>query len=208
MIFKEFVRLDFSEAGSEGLGLGLSIVKRYGVLLEHPVSVTSEPDRGSCFTAVLPMAPAERREIKLAANSTFAREDKRLEGVKVLVIDNVDLLLTSISRTLSGWGCVVSAARNLSEALVCAQAQRFDLVISDFHLGDREPDGLQLIAQLRALRPDGLAAVLMTGDVSAQLEEQAQQQSLRVLHKPVRPVVLQECLLALLSQRDEALKRD
>lgn len=201
VIFKEFVRLDFSDAGSEGLGLGLSIVKRYGMLLGHKVSVESEPDCGSCFTASLAMAPMENDgQVEPAPNTKLATANSRLAGVNVLVIDNVDLLLTSMSRTLSDWGCSVTAARNLSEALLCARDKVFDLVISDFHLGDREPNGLELIARLRALRHDYLPAVLMTGDVSAQLEAQAQSESLRLLHKPVRPVVLQACVVSLLSR--------
>ena len=77
-----------------------------------------------------------------------------LRGLKVLVIDNVELLLVSMSKTLSAWDCQVSSARNLAEALDCARQEWPDVLVTDFHLGDREPDGLELV---KALREQALA---------------------------------------------------
>jgi CheY-like chemotaxis protein len=76
------------------------------------------------------------------------------------------------------------------------------VLISDFHLGDEEPDGLMLIEHLRSLqaRPaELLPSLLMTGDVSAQLEAEAGRCQVGILHKPVRPVVLQHRMLSLLQ---------
>lgn len=198
LIFKEFVRLDGSESGSEGLGLGLSIVKRYGLLLGHRLSVESELSRGSRFSVFLPLTAAERSEAHV--DDPSAAGPSQLEGLRVLVVDNVDLLLSSMNRTLTGWGCVVFAAHDLAEALLLTRDQRVEVVISDFHLGDLEPDGLQLIAAIRARAPHFMPAVLMTGDVSAQLESRAQEESVKVLHKPVRPAILRAGLLELLEQ--------
>jgi FixJ family two-component response regulator/signal transduction histidine kinase len=50
-IFEEYHQLDNSARNrSRGLGLGLSIVKRLGVLLDHPVRVRSELGKGSVFS--------------------------------------------------------------------------------------------------------------------------------------------------------------
>ena len=105
-------------------------------------------------------------------------------------------------RTLSAWGCVVHAARSLSEAAALTQGKTLDVVISDFHLGDEEPDGLKLIQHLRGQHGGParqLPALLMTGDVSSQLEAQAGRCQVGLLHKPVRPAVLQLRLLSLLD---------
>lgn len=48
------------------------------------------------------------------------------------------------------------------------------------------------------VHPDAMA-LLMTGDVSAQLETQAREVGVRVMHKPVRPKALQRGLLDLLE---------
>jgi CheY-like chemotaxis protein len=126
-----------------------------------------------------------------------------LAGAHVLVIENVELLLNSLTRTLAGWGCQVRSARNMREAIQEARAQWPDLVVSDHHLGDREPNGIELIQALRQQgqregRP-ALRALLMTGDVSAQLESLAHDSGVRVLHKPVRPQLLRASLVELVA---------
>ncbi len=204
LIFREFVRLDASDSGTEGLGLGLSIVRRYASLLSHPMSVQSQPDQGSTFSITLARTdPPPLQEFASTPPSEAQTADDLLVGLNVLVVDNVELLLQSMAQTLAGWGCQVQSARSMAEALGLTQQRWPDLVLSDHHLGDREPNGIELIADLRrqgALmgRPR-LPALLMTGDVSAQLETQAREAGVRVMHKPVRPKVLQRGLIDLLD---------
>ncbi|MCJ2049465.1 sensor histidine kinase [Methylobacterium sp. J-070] len=50
-IFDAFSQID---TGSDGMGLGLSIVRRTAAVLGHPVQVQSEPGRGSRFTVEMP----------------------------------------------------------------------------------------------------------------------------------------------------------
>ena len=209
LIFKEFVRLDASDSGTEGLGLGLSIVRRYASLMSHALHVQSVPGQGSSFTVTLARAHTPERVVEsLASAPTELADDHGLAGLHVLVIDNVELLLVSMSKTLSGWGCQVRSARNMTEALQCASQQWPDLVVSDHHLGDREPNGLELI---KGLREQGaregrkrLPALLMTGDVSPQLEAQAREAGVRILHKPVRPKVLRASLAELMRRSAQA----
>jgi CheY-like chemotaxis protein len=79
--------------------------------------------------------------------------------------------------------------------------QPLDLIISDFHLGDREPDGLTVIETLRSLHagPEPLPAILLTGDVAPELEARAAQAGAQIMHKPVRPAQLQRRILQLLD---------
>jgi signal transduction histidine kinase len=54
-IFDEYVQLGNPQRQRKfGLGLGLSIVRRIAALLDHPVSVRSEPGRGSVFAVEVP----------------------------------------------------------------------------------------------------------------------------------------------------------
>lgn len=50
-IFDTFAQLD---PGSDGMGLGLSIVRRTAAVLGHPIQVQSEPGHGSRFTVEVP----------------------------------------------------------------------------------------------------------------------------------------------------------
>jgi signal transduction histidine kinase len=63
-VFEEFVQLERSGPVGElrGSGLGLQICKRLATLLGGEVDVTSEPGRGSTFTATIPIAFATDRE--------------------------------------------------------------------------------------------------------------------------------------------------
>lgn len=198
LIFREFVRLDGSLPGTEGLGLGLSIVRRYAALLSHQVEVQSSPGEGSRFTVVLARAQPDPHVRATAPAAT----DDRLQGLRVLVVENVEIVLKSMTRTLTAWGCVVSTAECLTQALSRQGEHPLDMVISDFHLGDREPDGLTVIQRLRSVHAlaDALPAVLITGDVAPELEARAAQAGVLILHKPVRPAVLQRCMLQLLEQ--------
>lgn len=199
-IFREFVRLDGSLPGTEGLGLGLSIVRRYAGLLSHRVEVQSQPQQGSQFKVILPRAQpdllAQPQPMMPTAN------DARLQGLRVLVVDNVELLLKSMERTLTAWGCEVSTAECMAQARARQEERPLDLIVSDFHLGDREPDGLAVIAALRSRHPQDrrLPAILLTGDVAPELEAAALAAGVAVLHKPVRPPVLREQLMVMLDQ--------
>ena len=53
-IFKAFTRVD--DSASEGLGLGLFIVRHAADSLGHGVSVRSIEGKGSCFAVVMPSA--------------------------------------------------------------------------------------------------------------------------------------------------------
>jgi signal transduction histidine kinase len=55
-IFEEFRQI---ESDREGLGLGLSIVKRTADLLSHGLSVRSVVGRGSCFRLQIRIATEE-----------------------------------------------------------------------------------------------------------------------------------------------------
>ena len=203
VIFREFVRLDGSLPGTEGLGLGLSIVQRYAALLSHRLQVTSELGKGSRFVVTLSRANPEEQAPLTKPEPAPAQADQQLQGLRVLVVDNVPLLLKSITLTLSSWGCKVSTAECMAQAVQRRGLQVVDMVISDFHLGDREPDGLSVIEKLRALHGSQhpLPAILMTGDVAPELEARAAQSRVRVLHKPVRPAVLRQCILQTLEER-------
>jgi len=54
-IFDAFSQLDPAD---DGMGLGLSIVRRTAAVLDHPVQVRSEPGRGSRFTVEMPRVRA------------------------------------------------------------------------------------------------------------------------------------------------------
>jgi signal transduction histidine kinase len=62
-VFEDFYQIgNPSRDRSCGLGLGLSVVARMAMLLRHPVSLRSQPGRGSTFSVSVPLASERRSE--------------------------------------------------------------------------------------------------------------------------------------------------
>jgi CheY-like chemotaxis protein len=96
---------------------------------------------------------------------------------------------------LGGWGCRVATAASQHEALEqVAKAGRLpDLVLADLHL-DAGPDGLDVIAALRAAWGRTVPAALVTADRDPTLRPRARGRQVELLHKPVRPAALRALL--------------
>lgn len=187
-IFEEFVRLNPKTAGDEGLGLGLSIVKRSAELLGLEVRVVSQPGRGSRFDVWLPALPID-------ASSSAAQTERpvpspRLEGLFVLAVDDEPDALQATALLLAQAGCLVATATSAATAL--AEAQRHlrppDVLLTDLRFGGPRAidgktvaSGFDLIDRLRAQSGEAIAAVVLTADTDASADGRPR---IWVLHKP------------------------
>jgi len=61
-VFDTFVQVG-RESDQQGSGLGLRITKQYAELMDGQVTVSSELDKGSCFTLMLPVTKVDQSEI-------------------------------------------------------------------------------------------------------------------------------------------------
>src|ERR1700691_2120233 len=105
-IFEEYRQLDnAARERSQGLGLGLSIVKGLGNLLEHRVYVSSVPGRGSVFgiEVVLPKS----RTVKPNGNDRRV-DEPRVEAVRrngeILIIEDDPTLPDLLTHILKDGG--------------------------------------------------------------------------------------------------------
>ncbi|KAA0573341.1 HAMP domain-containing protein [Azospirillum sp. B21] len=74
-IFEEFHQIGNPERNRDnGIGLGLSIVKRLATVLDHPVKVRSTLGKGSVFSVTIPLAPVETAAVENVAVETAAVE--------------------------------------------------------------------------------------------------------------------------------------
>jgi CheY-like chemotaxis protein len=121
------------------------------------------------------------------------------------VIDDDALALEGMGGLLRSWGCRVVAARSAAEALLGLTDAECppDLVISDFHLSEQST-GIDAIEQLRAAFGVPIPALLVSGDISPTLLQQAQHGGYHLLHKPVDPMPLRTMLNRLLKKRGVA----
>ncbi|MGE4188934.1 MAG: ATP-binding protein [Thermoanaerobaculia bacterium] len=142
-----FVPFRQSEAGRarghQGLGLGLSIVSQ--LVERHGGSVRAEsPGQGlgSRFTVRLPVPaeiPAGGRDRRIS--------NRRLDGTRVLVVDDDSVAREMLSALLARAGAEVSAHGSAPEARAALLDQRPDVLVSDIEMPGE--DGLSLIRQVR-----------------------------------------------------------
>jgi CheY-like chemotaxis protein len=124
----------------------------------------------------------------------------RFDGVRILLVDDDDLILQGTKKLLERWGCeVVSAASGpQAEALLERGARTPDLVISDLRL-DAGELGVEIVARIRKRFRANLPAVLISGDTSLQTARFVRSHGLPLLYKPVPPARLRAVIAALLS---------
>ena len=188
-VFQEYVQLGNRERNREkGLGLGLSIVRRLAAMLDIEIALTSEPGKGTCFVLTMPSAAMPQD-----ANEKMPEQplpDARVDHICALIVDDEDAIRNGMSTVLSSWGCQVYTAESGDDAV--RLLDRMDVMpnvlIVDQRLGADET-GMQVIERIRDELNDEIAAVMMTGDISADISGAAAG-SVRILHKPVEPALL------------------
>lgn len=195
-IFGEFERLeDHRGAEIEGLGLGLSIVRRLAQLMELSVRVQSRMGRGTSF-CVEGLIPISHRKVTAAKP---LREHRRvLEGLRVLVIDDDHAVRKSTAQLLARWGCSSRATGRIDS--LERDAERADFILCDQELGG-DAKGLDIVSRLRRAQQKRIHAAIMTGSDSAELRADAAQAGIVVLSKPVNPSQLRSVLLSAVSER-------
>jgi PAS domain S-box-containing protein len=183
-----------------GLGLGLSIVRHLAEL--HGGQVEAHSDgvgRGSRFCVRLPAARAQER---LTAQEEGVLPAPRLDGIRVLVVEDHDDSRGLITVALGGLGASVMEARDADQGLELLTASRPDVIVADIEMPGRS--GYELIEQVRALSPDlgGLVpAIALTAYARTEDRVRALAAGFQVhIAKPVAPAAIAAAVAALVSR--------
>ena len=154
-LFEPFRQADASTARRHGgLGLGLAIVRQLVVAHGGTVHADSEGEgKGATFTVCVPErapVPAFRAGAAAAAAAAEASGDEtpRLDGLRLLVVDDERDALTLLGEALGDQGAEVHAASSAREALDALPRVRPHVLVSDISMPDM--DGLALIRAVRA----------------------------------------------------------
>jgi CheY-like chemotaxis protein len=113
----------------KGTGLGLSTVHAIVTQSQGKVTVESTPNKGTCFTVVLPVAPPV---IQPAHALAEARPLERAER-NILLVDDEPLVRDVMQQALKGAGYHVLAAPDAEAALTLLRSTqtRVDLLCTD-----------------------------------------------------------------------------
>jgi len=191
-IFDEFYQVDRGSRRPEGLGLGLSIVRRLADLLQLEIDVRSAVGKGTTFTVTVPRCEpprAEARGDRMSAPTT---------GGTILVIDDEPAVAEATSLMLELEGFDVRIASCAQEALERIAECTPDLLISDYHLRGGE-SGLDVVIAVRRTLEADIPAIFVTGDTARTTIGAAELDRVRVLTKPLRGDELLETINAELA---------
>jgi CheY-like chemotaxis protein len=208
-VFDRFRQADQSTTRAQGgLGLGLAIVRHLVEL--HGGSVRAESDgadQGSTFIVSLPSAGASAR-LHDEASSAHEREEETardddeeftLEGLRVLIVEDDEDACELIAMVLKRRGVATVTARSAAEALDAFERERFDALVSD--IGMPERDGYALIKDVRKLPPErggNTPAAALTAYAREEDRIKAIEAGFQVhVPKPVNPVELAEAVASL-----------
>ena len=160
-IFDEFHQANTSASRPEGLGLGLSIVKRTADLLGCYVEVHSKPGEGSVFSVFVP-----KGELAMPPEpATLTGSDSILATGLVLIVDDEPAVLDATSMLLKIEGFEVLTAASETEALECVSVRTPDLIITDYHLREGRT-GVEVIRAVREHLAVCTPVILVSGDTS------------------------------------------
>ena len=144
-----------------GLGLGLAISKAMVRAHGGTISVESAGlGKGATFTVLLNTVPApvETKTNPLPELSNDVEEPRASKGHLLVVDDHQDTCI-GMKMLLERRGYRITVAHTADQAFEKAQAEKFDLLISDIGLPDRS--GYELMEQLRAT--NSLPGIALSG---------------------------------------------
>jgi signal transduction histidine kinase/DNA-binding response OmpR family regulator len=133
-----------------GTGLGLALSRRFCELMGGSLTVTSELDRGSCFTATI-LANPEVSE----TGTMFLPKIRAAGGELILVIDDDPAVPELLARSLEREGYQVIAASNGSQGIDLARRLQPKLITLDVMMPSL--DGWSV---LEALKTDPVTAAI------------------------------------------------
>ncbi|BBP53064.1 hybrid sensor histidine kinase/response regulator [Pseudomonas brassicacearum] len=186
-VFKEFYRVrHVRDKDVEGLGLGLSIVKRISLLINLDIQLDSRLGKGTraMIQGLETVAPRAMVDRPVSTHS-------RLQGLRVCLVEDDANVLMATSALLEKWGCEVEThSDGVGVTSDC------DIIIADFDLGTKV-SGSECIAAIREQRGWEVPAMIMTGHEIERIRHALHHMNISILAKPVRPPELRATLLEL-----------
>ena len=198
-IFEEFQRDAVTSAAHSGFGLGLSIVRRLALALNHPIDLASRAGHGSVFTISAPFDSANAI-IPIARSDGAAPANYGLDSARVLMVENEPSVAQAMKALLERWGCGVTIAASGDEACKAARESnpRHDLIIADLHLENGEL-GFDAIRAIQGEIDMPIPAFIVTADHSEGVTAAAAALGIEILRKPIKPAELRSLMSYLLA---------
>ncbi|MEO0399699.1 MAG: response regulator [Pseudomonadota bacterium] len=199
-IFEQFTQAESSTTRKfGGTGLGLSITKSLVDAMGGEIGLESEADKGSLFWVSLSLPIAQSTPVE-------APETLSVEGVNVLVVDDLPINRRILHEQLSNWSMrpvlVDSGTAALAELRKkVTENDPYPLAILDFHMPGM--DGAELATRIND-EPDfsdTALIVLSSGEREGAIQSFRSAGVVEVLTKPARASLLSAAIAKALSER-------
>lgn len=182
-IWEEFHQVNNLERDrNRGLGLGLAIVQRLSALLEHPVDVLSVPGQGSVFSIEVPLGKSASHRAPAASTQVAGN------GRYAVLVDDDAIVLLGLKAIFESWGYDVLAAGSADQAITRLResGRRPEIVVADYRLREGRT-GTEAILRIREAYGTDIPSILLTGETGAEVQNDAAEHNLGIIHKPVTP---------------------
>lgn len=147
----------FTTKGTEGTGLGLSVV--LGIVIGHggDIDVQSQPGKGTTFHVYLPRTSEGEEQTVIKKGEAISQGKERL----LFIDDEKDIALMA-KEILERFGYEVTAKTDSLEAVEEFRANhgKYDLVVTDYSMP--KMDGLELAREIKKIRTD-IPIILTSG---------------------------------------------
>lgn len=191
-IFDEFYRVPSPGRDVEGIGLGLTILRRMADLIGARIAFTSAPGRGTAV-GIRGLVRTTGHAQSQSPAPAPSQPRSLLHGARVVLIEDDRAVLLSTQLLMERWGCQVQPfAAPPSETAPC------DIIVADFDLNGPVTGG-EAIRMIRTRQGRNLPAIIVTAHDEDKVREALRDPSLPVLPKPTRPAELRSVMLGLLA---------
>ena len=151
----------------QGTGLGLAITKQMVELMDGTIECQSRQGEGTTFTVTLDIPVADRRI-----------EEMRIEGKKILIVDDDTILLETAKDALESMGAAAEVSSSAEEAYEKTvrrhgEGRDYDVIILDWKMPGT--DGVELARKIRKTAGIDVPILLISAYDWSDMEETARE---------------------------------
>lgn len=148
-LFAKYDRLSVEKVSAvQGTGLGLAITKEIIEMMGGEVKVESEFGKGTSFMVTLPQQIGNKERYELANKDNNSKVDFDFSGKKILVIDDNQLNIKTLRKTLKSFNLQIDECYTGKEGIEKVLINNYDLILTD--IGMPEMSGEEVLSTLKS----------------------------------------------------------